>query len=72
MTKKNMWIITATEVRRLKVEFEMPVTAEEAVELFMTADYEDIIDEETIDTEDAVILDADLDTDLDTDEDEDE
>ena len=45
--KNEFWVIKTREVISNKVSFGMEVTKEEAIEMFIDGDYEDIIDHET-------------------------
>lgn len=53
--KQDMWVITTREIQRNKVVFEDEVTKEEAIKLFMAGEYDDIIDSDILDTEEAWI-----------------
>ena len=67
--KKDMWVIDALVHERLSVSFSKDVTSEEAVELFMSGAYDDIIDSDIVDTEEAWITEEDLELDDETEED---
>lgn len=42
---KDVWEITVEEVRTYRVVYDEPVSADVARELFLTEDYQDILDE---------------------------
>lgn len=53
--KRDCWIITSREIVKSKVYFEEEVTKEEAIELFLKSEFDDIMDTDTVDTEEAWI-----------------
>lgn len=67
--KKDTWTIDALVHECMEVNFAKPVTSEEAVELFMSGAYEDIIHSDIVDTEEAWITEEDIELDDETEED---
>lgn len=55
--KRDCWTIFSREIVRSKVYFEEEVTKEEAIQLFMESEFDDIMDTDTVDTEEAWIED---------------
>jgi hypothetical protein len=47
----DYWLLTVTERAKVKVLFDQPVTASEAINLYNSGDYEDISDIDTYDSE---------------------
>ena len=46
--KKDFWMIDVTKEVSMKVVFDEPVTADEALELFNNEEYADILDEDVM------------------------
>jgi hypothetical protein len=49
--KKDIWTIPIRATVRYKVAFSEPVTEQEALELYYSEDYEDVMDVDTIEEE---------------------
>ncbi|MFA7407717.1 MAG: hypothetical protein WCY93_07885 [Anaerolineaceae bacterium] len=51
---KRTWTIRVREIHDVKISFSEEVTAEEAEAIYMAGDYEDVLDDDLVDTEEVL------------------
>jgi hypothetical protein len=56
--RSKAWVIVSTQEVREKVIFPLPVTMEEAEDMYMSQEYEDIIDSESLGTDEIISMKA--------------